>query len=63
MSQRYESHCVDCGLPCIGSACRNYKVRTLYCDNCHDEVNKLYIGVSGKELCSGCVLDDLEVIE
>lgn len=60
---RYENQCVDCGFSCRYEACRYYRVRILECDNCGDEVGKLYIGVSGKELCDSCVLEELEVIE
>lgn len=63
MARRYESQCVSCGLPCIGDSCRNYNYRILECDSCHDEVDKLYIGVSGLELCSKCALEELQVIE
>ncbi len=63
MAQRYESQCVDCGFPCRYEACRYYRVRILECDNCGEEVQKLYIGVSGKELCNFCALEELEVIE
>lgn len=59
---RYESQCVDCGLPCIGNACRYYKVRILECDNCHEEFDRLY-NFDGDELCESCVLERLEVIE
>ena len=63
MAQRYESQCVDCGFPCRYEACRYYRVRILECDNCHEEVDKLYIGVSGKELCDTCALEELEAVE
>lgn len=60
---RYKSDCVDCGLPCIGSACQHYRVRVLECDQCHDEVEKLYVGVSGRELCADCALNEMDVVE
>ncbi|MFG6393147.1 MAG: hypothetical protein K1W24_02990 [Lachnospiraceae bacterium] len=62
MAQRYENQCVDCGLPCMYGACRNYNVKVLECDCCNDEVDKLYI-VGDKELCAECALDKLEVVE
>ena len=62
MAIRYESQCVDCGFPCRYEACRYYKVRVLDCDNCHDEVDKLY-WLDGMELCESCVLERLEVAE
>lgn len=60
---RYESQCVQCGFPCRYEACRNYRVKILICDNCKDEVQKLYIGLSGRELCDRCALEELEVVE
>ncbi len=63
MAQRYENQCVDCGFSCRYEAYRHYRVRILECDNCGDEVEKLYIGVSGKELCAECALEELEVVE
>lgn len=37
--KRIENHCVDCGLPCLGSGCPNHDVVVYYCDECrHDEV-------------------------
>jgi hypothetical protein len=43
-------------------ACRHYRVKVLKCDNCRQEVDKLY-KYDGKELCEECVLKDLEVVE
>lgn len=60
---RYESQCADCGLPCRYEACRYYKVRILECDECGEECEKLYIGISGRELCAECALKELEVVE
>lgn len=60
---RYESQCVQCGFPCRYDACPNYKVRILECDNCHEDFEKLYIGLSGRELCDKCALEELEVVE
>lgn len=59
---KYESQCVQCGLPCIGSACRNYRVRILECDKCHEEFDKLY-NFDGDEICEECLLEEFEVIE
>lgn len=59
----YESDCYDCGKPCLGNACPHYRVARLECDSCREEVDKLYYGMSGKQLCSKCVLDDLEEVE
>ena len=60
---RYESQCVDCGFPCRYEACRYYRVKILICDTCKDEVQELYYGVSGKELCADCALKELEKVE
>lgn len=59
----YENQCVDCGFPCRYEACRYYKVRVLECDNCHEEADKLYIGISGNQLCAECALEELETVE
>ena len=60
---RYENQCVNCGFLCRYEACRYYKVRVLECDCCREEADKLYIGISGKELCAECALEELEVVE
>lgn len=57
-----ENRCVDCGQPCRGSACSNRNVRTLYCDRCEEETDKLY-KFEGEELCEECLFEALEVIE
>ena len=51
---RTESGCVDCGLPCLHSACPNYLVLVYECDRCHDEVDELY-EVDGEDLCLDCL--------
>lgn len=52
MSRKYESQCVDCGLPCLGSACRYYRVAVDYCDSCGDE-NAEYV-IDGEDYCEEC---------
>ena len=37
MSRQYRSECVDCGLPCLGSSCRYYRVKVYTCDICGEE--------------------------
>lgn len=66
--QRIENHCVDCGLPCLGSSCPNRNVRVDYCDNC--ETNYAKYHVDGNDLCETCTekylqetFDDLTVSE
>lgn len=61
-----ENRCCDCAAPaypCLGDSCSLRHYRVLICDSCGDEVDKLYISVSGRELCSDCALEELEVIE
>ena len=60
---RYESDCVSCGLPCIGTACRHYRILVMECDKCHEEVDELYYGTNGKQLCADCALKELEKVE
>lgn len=60
------NECCDCATsayPCLGDNCSLRHCRILFCDKCKDEVQKLYIGLSGRELCDRCALKELEVIE
>ena len=57
----FENECVDCGLPCMGSACPNRKVPHYYCDECGDEA--ILYEYDGKEYCAHCVLQFLPVVE
>ncbi len=59
---RYENECVDCGKPCIKTACENYRVKRLYCDECDEEVTELYEYAAYEELCADCLLKRFEVI-
>ena len=59
---RYESDCVSCGLPCLGTACPHYRVLVMTCDRCGEETDTLYYGRSGDELCAGCALKELEKV-
>lgn len=56
-------HCAVPPYPCIGDSCPNRHVRRLFCDWCGSEEDKLYIGISGRELCGECALEELEVVE
>ena len=56
-----ETECVDCGLPCIGNACRHYQVTRYYCDKCNDETT-LY-EFEGFELCIDCIKKELTIVE
>ena len=33
-----QSNCQQCGQPCLKDNCPNYRVKTLICDKCEDEV-------------------------
>lgn len=57
-----ENQCVDCVLPCMGDTCPYRNVRVLYCDNCGNEVDKLYL-YEGEETCEDCLFKLLPVIE
>lgn len=58
--KKYENECVDCGLPCMGSACPNRNVLRFYCDECGEE-EELY-NYDGRELCIECIKKDLEKV-
>lgn len=61
----YEDECCGCATPsypCMGSSCPYRNVKHLYCDNCGDDVEKLY-KYDGKEICEECLLKEFEVIE
>ena len=55
------SECVDCGLPCVKRACKNYEVTRYYCDKCMSE-ETLY-DWDGLELCLNCIKTELDIIE
>ena len=63
MGKRYQSDCVQCGLPCIGSGCDHYETPTYFCDECGAEVDprELYI-FDGMELCKGCLLQNVDTV-
>jgi hypothetical protein len=58
--KRIEDECVDCGLPCLGRACRYRAVPHWFCDECGQEFNpdELY-AFDGQELCEECLKDIL----
>lgn len=59
---KYENDCVNCGLHCVGGACKYYdKVPHYYCDKCGEEATLYHF--DGEELCMDCINDQLEVIE
>lgn len=59
--KRTESECVDCGFPCMGNACPNYRVTRFYCDKCGQE-ETLYHTEDG-DLCVDCILCNLPIVE
>ena len=61
----YENECCDCvvpSYPCIGSSCPNRHVKHYYCDECGEDVEKLY-RFDDEELCLDCIEKRLEVVE
>lgn len=53
-----ENHCVDCGLPCLGSSCKYRDVPVPYCDYCHD-TEAIYI-IDGDDCCEDCAKKIME---
>ena len=61
---REKIECRDCEtplFPCRGVNCP-HKFKTLICDHCGEEFEKLYRTEDG-ELCEECVLERLEVVK
>ena len=60
---KYENECVGCPpeLGCLGESCPNRNVKRLYCDDCKEEVETLYV-YDGQELCQDCLLNTIEKI-
>ena len=60
---RYENECVGCPpeMGCLGESCPNRNVKRLYCDECKEEVETLYV-YDDKELCQDCLLNTIEKI-
>ena len=57
---RYENECIQCGKPCIGHACRYYRVPHYYCDMCGEETDPYELksgtiaGCEYEDLCEDC---------
>lgn len=49
----YTHECVDCGKPCLGEACPNYRVQSYRCDYCGEEADELR-KYKGKDICPEC---------
>lgn len=65
MAIRYENRCCDCAVPvypCLGDSCPKRHVKHYYCDECGEDVEKLY-EFEGEELCLDCIEKRLEVVE
>lgn len=56
--KKIENHCVDCGLPCLGSSCSYVNVPVYYCDIC--EVNYADYHMDGEDYCSDCAKERLQ---
>lgn len=59
---RYESGCVDCGMPCMGRACRHYEQAQVSCDECGKDDENIY-EYDGRQLCIECIEDSLTKVE
>lgn len=60
-----QDECCGCATesyPCIGDICPRRHTVVLICDECGDEVEKLY-KVDGMQLCSRCALNELEEVD
>lgn len=58
---KYESECVDCGLPCLHEGCPYYKVERHYCDECEVSDCDIY-EYGGRELCLECLTNLLRIV-
>lgn len=54
--------CATDSYPCIGDACSRKHTAVFICDECGDEVEKLY-KVDGMQLCGRCALNELEEVD
>ena len=58
---KYENGCVNCGLPCMGEACRYIKMLVCYCDHCGREVELGdIITFDDVDLCKVCALEYID---
>lgn len=54
------SECVDCGLPCLGRACKYNEVERTLCDFCleyNNEENDAEYSLDGVDLCYECLME------
>lgn len=54
--------CATESYPCLGDSYPRRHTAVLICDECGDEVEKLY-KVDGMQLCSRCALNELEEVD
>lgn len=54
--------CATESYPFLGDSCSRRHTAVLICDECGDEVEKLY-KVDGMQLCSRCALNELEEVD
>lgn len=54
--------CATESYPCLVDSCSRRHTIVLICDECGDEVEKLY-KVDGMKLCSRCALNELEEVD
>ena len=57
---RYESECVQCGMPCLLDACPYYRVTRYYCDECGEEETLYHY--EDEELCIDCITKTLKKV-
>ena len=60
---KYQDDCVQCGQPCLGSACEYHNAPHYYCDECGDECSEddMY-AFEDQELCADCLLSKTKII-
>lgn len=56
--QLTECECVGCDLPCFHGCPYRGNTKRLYCDECMEETDRLYV-VDGRELCRECAIEEL----
>lgn len=56
-----ENECVNCGLPCLYTACPYYNVEKFLCDKCGKEAT-LYDTEFG-EVCENCLIKQFPIVE
>lgn len=54
--------CAAPGYPCLGDSCPKRHEKTLICDKCKSEVDRLY-EYEDMQLCEDCLLKEFTMIE